>query len=249
MRTILRSGLILLSLVAFFLVAGSTMAMAAGSNSTSSSTSSSVTSSTTTTTATCSYGPSTSTTTSSSSSSSTTTSSSSSSSVTTTSTTTAKLICKPGPPEDTLILTLTSVTFAFVSNLLILRFVDLKAERRMKAEIDQYTKDLKAAQKSGDKKMEEKLKKKQQTIAQMRLKMSGARTKVTFITFIPFLVLYYLILSFVAPVAAYSPFYVPYLMMSVAGPKGGYEVTTFGWYLISSLSFSGLLTRLLKTQP
>jgi uncharacterized membrane protein (DUF106 family) len=242
MKTFPKVLLVALSLSFVILLAGS--AFAASSSSTSSSSSSSTTTSTTAS-ATCNYSGTT--TTSSTSSTSSTNSSSTVSS--TTSVSTSKPVCKPGPPEDTLILSMTSITFAFVSNLLILRFVDLKAERRMKAEIDQYTKDLRAAQKSGDKKTEEKLKKKQQTIAQMRLKMSGARTKVTFITFIPFLLLYYLILSFVAPVAAYAPFYIPYIMMSVAGPKGGYEVTTFGWYLISSLSFSGIVTRLLKTQP
>jgi len=182
------------------------------------------------------------------------TTSSTSTSVTTSTSTGSTTTLSPSafkPPDSTFTLTLVAVTFALISNLLILRFVDLKAERRMKAEIDAWTKDLRAAQKAGDKKTEEKLKKKEQTIAQMRLKMSGGRMKVTLITFVPFIAFYYLLLKLLGAVpGAYSPFYVPYLMTTVkiAG-HSGYEVTTFGWYFISSLSFSGLLTRLLKTQP
>jgi uncharacterized membrane protein (DUF106 family) len=151
------------------------------------------------------------------------------------------------PPLSTLMLTFTAVAFAFISNLLTKRFVDLEAERRIKAEIDQWNRALKEAIKNKDKKEEEKLRKKEQTIAQMRLKMSSARTKVGFITIIPFFAIYYLIVYIVGNVpVAYSPVYIPYLMTSPL-PNGGYDVTLFGWYLISSFAFSGMITRLMKT--
>lgn len=153
------------------------------------------------------------------------------------------------PPESTAVLTLTAVAFAFVSNLLILRFVDLKNERRMKAEVAEWNKALKAAVKSKDKKEEEKLRKRESSVRQMQLKATSSRTKVSLITIAPFFVIYYLMLSFVGPVAgAFSPFYIPYLMTTQL-PTGGYQVTTFGWYLISSFAFSGVITRLLKTSP
>jgi len=158
------------------------------------------------------------------------------------------------PPMSTGVLTLTAVAFTIVSNVMILKFVDLKAERRARAEFNEWQKALREAVKKQDKKEEEKLKKKQQTMQTMQAKASFARMKVSLYTIVPFFIIYGLLLSFLGSVAgAWSPFYIPYLMTTAqytaAGVKGGYEVTTFGWYIISSFTFSGLIMRLLKTQP
>lgn len=156
------------------------------------------------------------------------------------------------PPSSTAILTFTAVAFTLVSNLMILKFVDLKAERRARAEFNEWSKALREAIKKQDKKEEAKLKKKQQTMQTMQAKTSFARMKVSLYTIVPFFVIYGLLLSFLGSVAgAYSPFYIPYIMSSAASAMkgGGYEVTTFGWYIISSFTFSGLIMRLLKTQP
>ena len=150
------------------------------------------------------------------------------------------------------ILTLTAVAFTVVSNIMILKFVDLKAERRARTEVNEWTKQLREAVKKGDKKEEEKLKKKEQTMRTMQAKTSFARMKVSLYTIVPFFIIYGLLLSFLGAVAgAYSPFYIPYIMSNAASAMkgGGYEVTTFGWYIISSFAFSGLIMRLLKTQP
>jgi len=157
-------------------------------------------------------------------------------------------------PDSTALLTLTAVGFALLSNLLTRRFVDLKSERRIKSEINEWNAALKAAIKAGDKNQEEKLRKKEQSIAKMRLKMSGARSRVALYTIVPFFLIYYLVLSFVgSDPAAFSPFYIPYIMSptapaGIAIQAGTFAVTSFGWYLISSFSFSGLMTRILKTQ-
>jgi len=159
------------------------------------------------------------------------------------------------PPMSTAILTLTAVGFTMVSNIMILKFVDLKAERRARAEFNEWNKQLRESMKKGDKKEEEKLKKKQQTMQMMNMKASTARLKVSMYTIVPFFVIYYLLLQFLGGVpGAWSPFYIPYLMTTVqyvtqAGVKEGYEVTTFGWYIISSFTFSSIIMRLLKTQP
>jgi uncharacterized membrane protein (DUF106 family) len=155
------------------------------------------------------------------------------------------------PPMSTGILTLTAVAFTIVSNIMILKFVDLKAERRARTEVNEWTKQLREAVKKGDKKEEEKLKKKEQTMRTMQAKTSFARMKVSLYTIVPFFIIYGLLLSFLGAVAgAYSPFYIPYIMTTAKGPSGvGFEITTFGWYIISSFSFSGLIMRLLKTQP
>jgi uncharacterized membrane protein (DUF106 family) len=167
-------------------------------------------------------------------------------------------------PESTLLLTITAVGFSLLSNALTRWRVDLDTERRIKAEIAEWTKALREAVKKGDKQQQEKLKKKEQSINQMRLKMSSARTKVALYTIIPFFVIYYLVLSFVGPCpVAVSPFSSiltigNYLMRTTlptgttcgvrALANGWAYVTPFGWYLISSFSFTGIIMRLMKTQ-
>jgi uncharacterized membrane protein (DUF106 family) len=156
---------------------------------------------------------------------------------------------------STAILSVTAVAFTIISNVLILKLVDLKAERRARGEFNDWQKSLREAIKKQDKKEEEKLRKKQQTMQTMQAKASFARMKVSLYTIVPFFVIYGLLLSFLGSVpGAWSPFYIPYLMTSVqfatqTGTKVGYEVTTFGWYIISSFTFSGMIMRLLKTQP
>ncbi|HLQ03513.1 MAG TPA: hypothetical protein VK114_01835, partial [Nitrososphaerales archaeon] len=58
-------------------------------------------------------------------------------------------------PVSTLIVTLTAVGVGLVSNLLTRRFVDLKAERRIKAEVNAFNAELKAAVRAKDKEKEQ----------------------------------------------------------------------------------------------
>ncbi|TLY17648.1 MAG: DUF106 domain-containing protein, partial [Thaumarchaeota archaeon] len=90
-------------------------------------------------------------------------------------------------PLSTLLVTLTAVGVGLVSNLLTRRFVDLNAERRIKAELSAFNAELKAAVRAKDKDKEQRLRKKEQQMAQMRLKMSSARTKISLGTILPFL--------------------------------------------------------------
>jgi len=170
-------------------------------------------------------------------------------------------------PLSTLLLTVTAVGFSLLSNGLTRWRVDLDTERRVKAEIAEWSNALKAAVKSGDKQQEEKLRKKEQSINQMRLKISSARTKVAFYTIIPFFVIYYLVLNLAGPCpVATSPIPITignYLMTNAlptsvlscpgvpiqsALRQGAAYVTPFGWYLISSFSFTGVIMKLMKTQ-
>ena len=159
-----------------------------------------------------------------------------------------------GIPDSTLVLTLTAVGFGLISNLLTRKFVNLEAERRIKAEINDFTKAMKNATKSGNKTEQEKLKKKEPSIQQMRIKMSSARSKVALYTIVPFFAIYYLVLFLVGNVyVAWMPFPLPYICWTPPGASsclvhsGATAMNAFGWYLVSSFSFQGLLTRILKT--
>lgn len=163
------------------------------------------------------------------------------------------------PPDSTVILTVTAAAFAFFNNLLVRQTVDLNAERRMKAEIAAYRKELAAARKAKDQKEIDRLMKKQTAINQLNLKISNARLKVSIYTIVPFFIIYYLMLNIVGGnPAAWSPIYVPYLMSTTISAaqqtsgahlltSGGAYVTAFGWYFLSSLWLQQIMTRLLKT--
>jgi len=147
-------------------------------------------------------------------------------------------------PESTLLVTLTSVGLSLVTQLVTRRVVNLDAERRMKAEVSAFNKEKRAATLAKDKAKLEKLKKRELPMRQEQAKVSSARLKVTAITFIPLLGVYYLMASFLGGfnvVVAYSPIPIPLLV----GTNG--IMALFWWYMLSSFTFSSLLTKLLHT--
>lgn len=151
--------------------------------------------------------------------------------------------------DSTLIVTLTALGLGLLTNVLTRRFVDLEAERRMKAEINQHNKELRQAVKNKDKGKEDKLRKKDLQIKKMSAKVQTARLRVTGLTFIPFIALYYLMANFLGGfnvIVAYSPVPIPYIINEFSPGLGG-PVTLFWWYFLSSITFSGLLTKLLRT--
>ena len=79
-----------------------------------------------------------------------------------------------------------------MSNVATRLLVDLKRERRMRAEVAAFDKELKEAVANTEKEKEEKLKKKKPQMDQMRLKASTGRFKVVLVTWLPFIAVYYL---------------------------------------------------------
>jgi uncharacterized membrane protein (DUF106 family) len=147
-------------------------------------------------------------------------------------------------PESTLIITLTAVSLGFMSNVATRLLVDLKKERRIKAEVAAFDKELKQAVADKDKDKEEKLKKKKTQMDQMRLKASTGRFKVVLVTWLPFIAVYYLMANFVggfAQAVAFSPIPIPYIVAANG------SMVLIWWYFLSSLSFATLMTKLLGT--
>ena len=138
-----------------------------------------------------------------------------------------------------------------MSNVATRLLVDLKRERRMRAEVAAFDKELKEATASKDKEKKEKLKKKKPQMDQMRLKASSGRFKVVLVTWLPFIAVYYLMGDFVSGckfpsicvsgVVAYSPIPIPFIVAANG------SMVLIWWYFLSSLSFSTLMTRLLGT--
>ncbi len=147
-------------------------------------------------------------------------------------------------PESTFLITLTSLGLGLVTQLATRRLVDLKAERRMKAEVAAFNKEKKEATLAKDKAKLEKIKKKELPMRQAQTKVSTARLKVTAVTFVPLLGVYYLMANFLGGfnvAVAHSPIPIPLLV----GPDG--TMVLFWWYLLSSFTVSSLLTKLLHT--
>jgi uncharacterized membrane protein (DUF106 family) len=125
--------------------------------------------------------------------------------------------------------------------------VDIKKESRMQQEVTAYRRELMNAVKAKDKDKEERLKRKEQTINKMQMKITTGRLKVLAVTWVPFLLLYYFLASLIpgglSGTVAYSPVPIPILV----GTDG--KVPLFWWYLISSLGFAGITSKLLGTTP
>jgi uncharacterized membrane protein (DUF106 family) len=153
------------------------------------------------------------------------------------------------PPYSTVIVTLTSLGLGFVTQLVTTRVVDLNKERKMRAEVNAFNKEKREATLAKDKVKLEKLKKRELQMRQEQAKVSTARLKVTGITFVPLLLVYYLMATFLGGygvIVAFTPIPIPV----IAAPTlmaGTYEVSLFWWYFLSSFTFSTMLSRLLHT--
>ncbi len=153
------------------------------------------------------------------------------------------------PPESTIVVTLTSLFLGLITQLVTRRVVDLDKERKMRAEVNAFNKEKREATLAKDKVKLDKLKKKELQVRQEQAKVSTARLKVTGITFVPLLVVYYLMASFLggySVIVAFTPIPIPV----IAAPTltaGVFEVSLFWWYFLSSFTFSTMLSRVLHT--
>jgi len=153
------------------------------------------------------------------------------------------------PPYSTIVVTLTSLGLGFVTQLVTRRVVNLDKERKMRAEVNAFNKEKREATLAKDKVKLEKLKKRELQMRQEQAKVSTARLKVTGITFVPLLLVYYLMATFLGGygvIVAFTPIPIPV----IAAPTliaGTYEVSLFWWYFLSSFTFSTMLSRLLHT--
>jgi uncharacterized membrane protein (DUF106 family) len=155
------------------------------------------------------------------------------------------------PPVSTVLVTLTSVSLGLVTQLVTRKVVDLNAERRMRAEVSAFQKEKREATLAKDKAKLEKLKKRELAVQQEQFKVQRARLKVTGITFVPLLAVYYLMASFLGGygvVVAVTSIPIPIIAAATLTP-GTYIVSLFWWYFLSSFTFSTMLSRLLHTTP
>jgi uncharacterized membrane protein (DUF106 family) len=78
----------------------------------------------------------------------------------------------------------------------------------------------------------------------LQAKLAADNLKVTFLFFIPLLLLWWFVNSVVGPgTVAISPIPIPIPLGANFGPIGP-ELNLFWWYMISSFAFSGVITKI-----
>ncbi|MEM2953919.1 MAG: EMC3/TMCO1 family protein [Candidatus Bathyarchaeia archaeon] len=144
------------------------------------------------------------------------------------------------PPGSTIFILIIAASISFLISLANRLTTDPEKTKAWRKEIAEWNDQIRKARINGDKKQMEKLLKKQQYIFQLQAKMSWQSMKVSFLFFIPLMIVWY-ILSGVyfkqeVPPLAYFP--------GVGGQLLWFH-SLFWWYLLCSLLFSTIFSHLL----
>ena len=158
-------------------------------------------------------------------------------------------------PASTALVVVTAIGLALMSNIVTKILVDVKREKRIHAEVGAFNKELRASVTAKDKTKETKLRKKEKSMRELQLKTSMGRMKVMFITWIPFIGIWYGLSFFLGgfgTAVAVMPFEVTQFNMTnmTIGPRGGPIVEYLGlfwWYFISSMTFGSIIAKALGT--
>lgn len=154
------------------------------------------------------------------------------------------------PPFATFLIAALAILVNVVSSVIRKRFTNFERLKRVQKEVSEFDAELRRAIMSKDKAKEEKLRKKQKTINEMRMKMTSENMRVSMYFMLPFFGVWWLISGFFGYeiIMAYSPLPLPLL---AAGPDVGLvfssELNFFWWYFLSSIAFNGVLSKILGT--
>ncbi len=158
-------------------------------------------------------------------------------------------------PASTFLVVVTAIGLALMSNIVTKLLVDIKREKRIHGEVSAFNKELRASVVAKDKPKETKLRKREKSMRELQLKTSMGRMKVMFITWIPFIGIWYGLSYFLGgfgTAVAVMPFGVSSFEMTnqTIGPVGGPIVEYLGlfwWYFISSITFGSVIAKALGT--
>ncbi|MEM3769999.1 MAG: EMC3/TMCO1 family protein [Candidatus Bathyarchaeia archaeon] len=142
------------------------------------------------------------------------------------------------PPWSTLFIFLLAAAISFLITLANRLTTNPEKTRAWRKEIAEWNQQFNKARKSGDKKQLEKLMKKQQYILQLQAKMSWQSMKVSFLFFVPLMIIWSFLGSFYTGEnanIAYFPGIGPQLLFP----------PLFWWYLLCSFFFSTIFSHLL----
>ncbi len=142
----------------------------------------------------------------------------------------------------TIFIMLLAATITFLTSLANRLLTNPEQTKALRKEVMEWNAQLRKAQKSGDKKQIEKLMKKQQYILQLNSKMTWQSLKVTFLFFIPLLLVWQFLGRMYWNVdIAFFPGVGPKIQVPIIG-----EVASlYWWYLMCSLLFGLVFSHLL----
>ncbi|MBS7636707.1 DUF106 domain-containing protein [Candidatus Bathyarchaeota archaeon] len=141
------------------------------------------------------------------------------------------------PPWSTLFILLLAAVISFLINLVNRLTTDPEKTKAWRKEIAEWNEQLRKARRNGDKKQMEKLMKKQQYILQLQAKMSWQSMKVSFLFFIPLMIVWYFLgWTYGGKEIAYFP---------GIGFQLLWFPSLFWWYLLCSFLFSTIFSHLL----
>jgi len=148
----------------------------------------------------------------------------------------------PQMPSSTIFTIGVAIIMALISSTAAKLLVDYDMVRSTMKEVQAWQKELNAAKKAKDEQTVSKLMKKSQPMMKQQSRASMEQMKVTAVTFVPFLIVWYTLNAVLGsrPVA-YAPFPLPFLstMTSLGVP-----LTFFYWYLLCSFSVNLPLMRI-----
>lgn len=137
------------------------------------------------------------------------------------------------PPLFTIVVAAGLALMSAISSRLL---VDYDMVRNSMREAQQFRKDMDKAKKANNEQELSKLMKKQQAMAKVQARASMEQMKVTAVTFVPFLLIWYLLSAvFGQSTVAIAPFPLP---------LAGSQLSFFSWYLISSFAVNLPIMRL-----
>jgi uncharacterized membrane protein (DUF106 family) len=139
-------------------------------------------------------------------------------------------------PQATLFTVGIAIALGLMSATAAKLLVDYDMVRSSMREFQAWNKDLQKARKANDNQTVSKLMKKQQAMTKLQARASMEQFKVTAVTFVPFLLLWYLLSAvFGGSIVAVSPFPLP---------LAGTQLSFVSWYFLSSFAVNFPIMRL-----
>ena len=148
-------------------------------------------------------------------------------------------------PYSTFFILVLAIILSTITATIQKRYIDFEELRRVRGEMNAIRKEMFDARKRGDRKKYAKLQKKQREMTGDSAKVMGSQMKISMITMIPFLIIFWVLYRMVFGVdtiVAWSPVVIPY------GSIDGIGLTYWLWYFLASISMSLAVNRALKVQ-
>ncbi|MGY5861071.1 MAG: EMC3/TMCO1 family protein [Candidatus Thorarchaeota archaeon] len=156
------------------------------------------------------------------------------------------------PPWSGILIAAASIMVSSISNLGMKRFTDVRRLKRHQQEIKQYQKMQQEAQKTGNEKLQRKVRRRKAYIDRIQRDMFSARCKPSLIFLLPFMFIFWTLSGFFSGdylIVAILPFDA-FFLTGIAGMPvpGGFGMTYTGFYMLVGFGLSSILQRIMGTQ-